>query len=889
MIKDILFFRYKKDLLNDIQSALKTNFEKFENQNEECSTNLFDYLLFCIFFLKTKKNIRLNNQIIILNEDYLNNSEEIILHKNELFLNKLIIIPHFNNSENKWELILLKNIFKEEENQINIKIFSSNKFFENIEAIVKDIIYKLTKKIIKEDLIEKAEKLIINKGYNSSRILLNLINDLSEENNLEEFFIKSINDENNKDNYFKELNNKNEIFEIIEKDYPHLLKEYLKFINLINEDSKKERLCENIENIGLNNEISKKELMNLNDEKISKHSKLIKEEENKSKTIKGIENNKKEEHIKLYDKYEEMAKKMTNDIMNLNFFPIYVSKENNQRKTDIKLSQEHKNNIHNKFNDIKLNKNEKNKDKLDNNISELHENETLCGNKKLDETTKNTINDILEFVLNEMKSNRRVVKRKYSQRNKRAVINEQKQIEIIEEEDKESSTSEMCKEKRICEIRDSISSLKDEISIKEELRESFKNFRLSGSNKKDENIKKLIKKNCNENEKEINNINKIKKNINNEKKSTNIKINDKDIKPQIDNIEKKQIKKEIKENKKENVIQIKIDDNNPKLKENSDNFDKSSSNNDNITISNSNSIIDNNSLDIENFEVEYTKAKKEEEKKKDKKNEIVNIHQKDNKKQEIKKPFKQTMNKGNIVFNNIVNKYNKININTINAQNIIIINNNIINSPKKHKIKKEEYKLHLIKEPEDAKIPKDNKTKKRNLDTNIKKKSEEQSINSINLDLLIKEAFSNTKSKKDNKNIESYRYVNQNNDINLQNNSERSLSDAEKYNLIISNKKGKNYVKLPNDSFYRENNKNKNKKISNIEKNSDKLIGNINNSNESKNNDIIKSKTNIKNNFKKRIVKSKTHDFDKEKYKGKKELDDKKDEFFNISNDCILF
>ena len=109
---------------------------------------------------------------------------------------------------------------------------------------------------------------------------------------------------------------------------------------------------------------------------------------------------------------------MTNEIMNLNCFQAKESNENYQKNNNIKLklSQNNKNIISDKYNDLKQNKNEesnnilKNKDKLDDKMNELiyHDDINLCGNKKLDETTKNTINNILEFVLNEMKSNKGV-------------------------------------------------------------------------------------------------------------------------------------------------------------------------------------------------------------------------------------------------------------------------------------------------------------------------------------------------------------------------------------------------------------------------------------------------------------------------------------------------
>ena len=54
-IKEILYFKYTKDLSNDFQSNLRINFELFFNKNKECSINSFDYILYCIFFLKLKK------------------------------------------------------------------------------------------------------------------------------------------------------------------------------------------------------------------------------------------------------------------------------------------------------------------------------------------------------------------------------------------------------------------------------------------------------------------------------------------------------------------------------------------------------------------------------------------------------------------------------------------------------------------------------------------------------------------------------------------------------------------------------------------------------------------------------------------------------------------
>ena len=119
-------------------------------------------------------------------------------------------------------------------------------------------------------------------------------------------------------------------------------------------------------------------------------------------------------------------------------------------------------------------------------------------------------------------------------------------------------------EKRIYNIRDSIPSIKEELNLREELRHSFKNYRLNGNNKKDENNIELINGKMQMKEDNygivngIENIKIMNENINNEKKFTNIK--DKKIENKKEILEKNQIKEKIQDNKKENVIQININD-----------------------------------------------------------------------------------------------------------------------------------------------------------------------------------------------------------------------------------------------------------------------------------------------------------------------------------------
>ena len=332
-----------------------------------------------------------------------------------------------------------------------------------------------------------------------------------------------------------------------------------------------------------------------------------------------------------------------------------------------------------------------------------------------------------------MKTNKKVIKRTFSQRNKKLRINEQKKIEIIEEEDKESSTSEICKEKRFRDssasrhfFNDSLRGSCQSRSINEN---NPKGEKKNDETKEDSNIlnedNKIIKEKKKSNDNNIN-IKEISK--------LNIQQDDKKENNEIKNKNKKLIKNEVKDNLKQNVIQININNNQSKVKDNSENADMNSSNNDNITISNSNSINENNSFDIENFELEYSKTNEKKITKTDNNidNKEVNMQPKAPK---DKKTNKRIINDikldtpKNIIFKNVLNrnKINNININTIKTKNIIIINNNIINNNTKSYVKNEEVKLNMAKEPEDAKKPKDNKNKKKLLE----KKSKEQPKKSV--------------------------------------------------------------------------------------------------------------------------------------------------------------
>ena len=916
IIKDILIYIQSRDISNEFKTNLKINFENFMNKNEECSKDLFEYILYCIFHIKKNKKIRLGKNIIFLNQDYINNHKNQDINNNILD-NKLILIPYIDSSENNWGMILLKNLFSSNKNDIIIKIIASLKVLENSKELNEDIIHKLNYNIKKEELNDKIEKLVLIDKYNSSKVLLNLINELLDNDNIDEIIKK----------YFKEnkiinesLNIKEELFEIIEKEYENLYNGYINFLNLINENSEKESINQKNENDNtINTYNPEKESISLTDEDTSRNINT-KEKENENINInKDKENNQnKEKEKEKNDIFDELAKHITKNIMNLDFFP----KKNDKTNQDTKLKLEkksksikQKNNSSkrikfedkknqkiindNKEKEDKKNNLDKNEDGEDINLNKLDDdlnNEHICGNKKLDETTKNTINNILEYVLNEMKYNKKVFRRKYSQRNKRARINEQKEIEIIEEEDKESSTSEMCNEKKLIkEIRDSISSIREEFSFKDDLRESYKNRSLTESNIFDEKIIKDLKNEKAQTNQKINQdlnkkeqINIIKEKAINKNKIQDTKLNDK---RNNNDFEKKEIMKDKNENniiKKENVIQINIDDNKPKIKDSSEINDKNSSNNDNLTISNNNSIIENNSMDIENLELDLSKnSNRNNEIEIDEKN-LKNYSPKDNKRVERKNDTKLKNKEKNIIVKNIINKNNQINnisINTIKAQNIIIVNN-IVPKNKKNIIKNKETKIDNLKQPEDSKIPKDNKNKKKNVKININKKSKEQEINP-NINLLIKEAFSKNESKFSNKKIETINI--ENNEIDFGVHEERRFSDADKFNMISNQNKEKNFIKkLNNNNFSDSKNKNNtNKNIINTYdgNESNKLIVNNKTTNENNERKIKKNKTNNKN-----IIHNKIHSFIRSKTQEFKNMNisDKNDDFFNINTDCLI-
>ena len=874
-LKEILFFSYEENLSSDYKSTLKNNiFKNFLKQNKECAKIPFEFILFCSLYFKIYDGIPCSQRFAILNEEYIIN-EDI-----EKFLNKIIIIPYY--IQDKWGLILIDYLYK----SIKIKIIASNKIYQGVYLFLENIIHKLNGSIKIEKLENKIETIHLDDEFNSSKIVINFINELLEQDDIDEYVQEYFNDNFNiinkaeKEIYNESLNLLiNKLLEKIDKDYDKLFSDYLNYINLINANNKEKEINnEYIPNQNEDNEIHFRESQN----------EKVKDKNNLNKNLENPIN--KGEKTKIGEKYDEIAKNITKDIMNLDFSN-KIKSENIQKKYKNK-----------KMDLIKKKKPKFDKIKLEDEDEEMFNVDINTGinqknsfeNKQIDETTKNTINDILEYVLKEMKSKKRLFKRKYSQKNKTAKINEHKQIEIIEEEDKESSTSEMCKEKILRGIRDSISSINN-FSFKEELRESYKNRKMTLDNKIND---KKDEKDLHVKNKNVKIFSEKGKIINTKRKIINSDLIDNKIKVELKEKGKKQVKNEILINQKENFIKININDNNKtKIKDNSDILKKNS----NHKSSKSNNIIENNSFNIQNFELEISKPYKIKDNTVDNK-QLISLSPKDNKKNLRKKNIKQQFenNQKNVIFKNVINENNKINnisINTIKTENIIIINNNIIKKSPKPSSKNVPIKSNNTKEPEDVKIPKDSKSKKKNAEIKLKTKLKDKSKNSNKENLSIKEGFSYNKPMKINPNQKELKYALKNKIIKLNESYERRHSDADQYQPVNdNNQKGNDYI----NPFNRKNISDKriknfgdkNEIFMNNKKGMNKTIENIINANYKKN--VEKSDSNKKalnnknNNLKKRLVKSKTQDFEKSKKSPKKGSGFQNIDFFNLNTDCII-
>lgn len=798
--KRILILSSIKNGSFDYSVIDKMNLENFCEKNSESSITLFDYILYKIIYFKIKDNIAINENIIIISEEYLKNNEYIIdLDENKNFEDKIFLIPYMNESNNKWILMIFSNLFKQNE-IINVKLLLSkeNNNILNNELNLNDIIYKINPNIKNNEIKYTTDIYTFNENNNSSKFLLNLINKIIDQENTD-----------NIENYIKTLFKNNQ-----------------KESNIL-EEGEKENNTINI--ISSDNNLFQKVFGDYKSETQTKSNIFEDEEE--------------EENINL----DQIAKKIVNNIMNIGL------KEYDQ-STNSKNSIESNNEEEN----IDNNNNNEEKNELDNfnDIFDLNFNEKSnlekCNEKKIDEITKNTIDDILDSVLKDMelennKYKKNSKKNKKQNKYKKNKFNIDKKIDIIKEEDKESSTSgipeeniinnnniniqnenefEDEKENKInysfdLEKRASSFSYNKEKYDDSKIKEGeidFEENNIINIEKKDENNDIIIKENFLE-IKDDNNAENVNRNIFEEKEEIKMeKEFEKDKKEMDMKIIKKKNKNNYDNNKlfkkksleKNNMIKkynnINNDNNNDNYEiisqdniitntteeadisnkvniitntiEKTDIFNKDVQNNNNIQIDNP---VSNNIVNIKDSPKDNNRNERK------RKNKIINIENNKNNKNinlNIKPPFKVK----NIINNNNIKN---ININTINAKNIIIINNTIFNrkiKPLKKKKEKKEKILKIEKVPEDEKVPKDNLKKKFNNSQIFEKvPSDNPSKYSTNqIKFLIKESFRNTKTKYNSRTIKIDKYKKKEfyrNNSDTENRINKIIKKIKNYNL----------------------------------------------------------------------------------------------------------
>ena len=464
-----------------------------------------------------------------------------------------------------------------------------------------------------------------------------------------------------------------------------------------------------------------------------------------------------------------------------------------------------------------------------------------CENKKIDEVTKNTIDNILDSVLKDMKINKKKEKKickkacknikKFKNFRLRA-LNIDPKFEIIKEEDKESSTSEIPKDIKSNNNMNEIEkntlnesllrySLKIENSFEYEKRLSSHSIKDNYNDEKKRDEKKMKKKNP-KIEKENNerrpekfnsrkpNTNSMllknkksnskkdyKRNINlNTKETNNLKLNKVQNKNKS-NFDKKEENNINKFNKEEiNINTNNINNDKIKIRKYNntiDNFSKNiNQNENNLSNVNINSNINNytpkvntdqNSNDLNKGSDDSTFNKN-------------NCPKDNNRRRHTIQSSKLDIHQEFLIKNAINNDINNIQKNTINSQNIIIINNTVHshkNQKNKNQTKKEDKKILPKKGPEDIKVPKDNRNKKKNNNEIIKKVP----CDGIKPDikLLIKEAIKNNEAKY---NTKTFKIKKSHGNIN---NDNRNDSFSRTHSGIGNSRKNSNDIYDENDSF----------------------------------------------------------------------------------------
>ena len=864
--------------------------------------------------IKEYANTSTNKLLVI---PFINNSSNkwglilLSILENNNFIIKMFVCDKINKQEIIFNNIATKinsNFIIEDKNKINVfdisSVSNTSKFLINflnelLEIKVEkmdDFLMKIANHIEKKEVSKSDENTKIN--YKDEITIK-----LSDDNELFKNLISNYNKEYN--DYIKNQKNKIEKNEIEKKigdsspTFEDVHNHYEKNLNIEKEVKEREK------NLLLNDEQKNcTDLENKNKEEIDNENEI----NLKNKKLKDID---KDSEKDSEEDLEELAQKIVKNIMNLdvdkqkrkpNLKKNFLINNNKGKKLDTttkNIIEDNSNNLtlentNKKIKTEALDKLEINDDddifdidnydddcNMDNNstddIFDLNFKQSNCDNncrhKKIDDVTKNTINDILDSVLNDMKSSKNKYNKRYMKKNNKITskyrlrtINIDQRIETIEEEDKESSTSEVNKNEKnnLNNEEDKKINNKDKDELKEtikinnsfeiERRPSMYSFNEENNDennkikkgeiefeekeiqigqKIDENkTEKIILDNLNidnikennnkdnienKNDKTINNINnyneqkkenenmrkdfKINSNeINNNNNNINDKIthnnqiidNNNNNNNNISNIKNNNNKNNNYNNN--NIINNNINkNNNDNENNNNHNINKCANNNVNENINNidnninngNNNTNNNDEIDsLDNFNISRSNTIK-------KKDKIIrNSSPKDNNRKKRNKTQKKKSNlHPTFIFKNIINNNttNNININTINAQNVIIINNSVPNNNSNknnnnNNKKKEEIKIK--KEPEDEKVPRDNKsrrkviknieiTKKEPCDSDAKSHSPKNTkYYRFNQQTHIKDEVNNTISKYSSKTIQVDKYKSSENKIDsLRNNN----------------------------------------------------------------------------------------------------------------------
>ena len=304
-LKNIIYLNSLENEDYTKNAFLKKEMQEFIDNNTELSSDLFNYLLYKQFQIKTNSDTNINNSICIISENYLNTS-----NIPKFSLKKLTLIPYRTNS--KWSLSIFFNLSKglKHKNKIMTKLLTP--FNTNDSEKLKEFLTIISKNLSLEnnDYNLDIEKFKLDNKKLSSVFIFNMINELLDEKDFMESF-----------DYINKIYD-NGVFNL------HLFSEKNDIIDIINEYLKQNTdLLEktNTDNNTINNDTDE------NEEKLPEHkvNDLAKNTVDDLFSV-AIEQNKKKESENL----EKLTKNTVDDIMGFAFN--VVKQKEDEKKNDLK-------------------------------------------------------------------------------------------------------------------------------------------------------------------------------------------------------------------------------------------------------------------------------------------------------------------------------------------------------------------------------------------------------------------------------------------------------------------------------------------------------------------------------------------------------------------------